>query len=100
MRINKVVILTIFLSVLMVPVHAAQSSDNMQGMSMSGSNQMDMQKDIDKMKSDMVKMHTNMSNAKTPEAMQKVMQDQMQMIQKCIDMMQKMQDSMMTMMGH
>jgi esterase/lipase len=99
MRKNKVVMLTIFLSIFMGSVHAAQTSDshNMQGMSMSGNNQMDMQKDIDKMKSDMAKMHTNMSNAKTPEAMQKVMQDQMQMIQKCIDMMQKMQDSMMKM---
>lgn len=100
MRKNQVVILTIFLSIFMGSAHAAQSSDNMQGMSMSSNNQMDMQKDIDKLKSDMAKMHTNMSNAKTPEAMQKVMQDQMQMIQKCIDMMQKMQDNMMTMMGH
>ena len=99
MRKNRVVLLTIFLSIFMGSVHAAQSSDSMQGMSMSGNNQMDMQKDIDKMKSDMAKMHTNMSNAKTTEAMQKVMQDQMQMIQKCIDMMQKMQDNMM-MMGH
>ena len=95
MRKNQVVILTILLSVFMGSAQAAQSSHNMQNMSMSGNNQMDMQKDIDKMKSDMAKMHTNMSNAKTPEAMQKVMQEQMQMIQKCIDMMQKMQDQMM-----
>lgn len=98
MRKNQVVILTIFLSMLMGSVHAAQPADNMQGMSMSGNNQMDMQKDIDKMKSDMNRMQADMNGAKTPEAMQKVMQSQMQMIQKCIDMMQKMQDNMMTMM--
>ena len=96
MRKNQVVILTILLSVLIGSVHAAQTSDphNMQNMSMSGNNQMDMQKDIDKMKSEMDNMQINMSNAKTPEAMQKVMQDQMQMIQKCIDMMQTMQANM------
>lgn len=96
MRKNQVVILTILLSVLIGSVHAAQTSDphNMQNMSMSGNNQMDMQKDIDKMKSEMDNMQINMSNAKTPEAMQKVMQDQMQMIQKCIGMMQTMQANM------
>jgi len=99
MRINQVVILTIFLSIFMSSVHAeaAQTSDpGMHNMPMSG-NQLDMQKDIDKMKIDMNNMQINMSNAKTQEAMQKVMQDQMQMIQKCIDMMQKIQDSMVKM---
>ena len=97
MRKKQVIILAIFLSIFMGSIHAdaAQTSDpGMHPTPMSGNNQMDMQKDIDKMKSDMAKMHTNMSNAKTPEAMQKVMQDQMQMIQKCIGMMQTMQANM------
>ena len=93
----NVIVMAIFLSVCTGSIYAAETSSdhNMQGMSMSGDQSMNMQNDINQMKSDMAKMHTHMTNAKTPEAMQKFMQDQMQMIQKCIDMMQKMQDQMM-----
>lgn len=98
MRKNQVIILAIFLSIFMGSIHADAVQTSDPGMHhntpMSGNNQMDLQKDIDKMKSEMDNMQINMSNAKTPEAMQKVMQDQMQMIQKCIGMMQTMQANM------